>query len=309
MSSASQLNAEIRRIIPSLSSDKHKGQAGRVGVIGGSKDYTGAPYFSSYSAMRLGADLAHVICEPSAGNVIKTYSPDLIVHRLLAQDGDPKAIEEELKALLSRLHIIVVGPGLGREQHMQDAARSAIELARKDAKYVVIDADGLFLVQSEPEVIKGYKRAILTPNVVEFGRLCSKMGIDQKGDPDTLAKQLANALGGLTVLQKGAVDVISNGKDVLKCDEAGGLKRCGGQGDVLSGTVGTFMAWAKTYEEGQEDDGAERIPTERLPLLAAFAGATITRTCSHRAFDRTGRAMQTSDLLEEVGKAYVQHFG
>lgn len=58
---------------------------GRIGVVGGSKDYAGAPYFSSQSAMLLGADLGHVICDPEAGSAIKTYSPDLIVHRVLKE--------------------------------------------------------------------------------------------------------------------------------------------------------------------------------------------------------------------------------
>lgn len=55
---------------------------------------------------------------------------------------------------------------------MQLAARVAIRLAREKDVYVVIDADGLWLVQSDPEVVKGYKKAVLTPNVVEFKRLC-----------------------------------------------------------------------------------------------------------------------------------------
>jgi NAD(P)H-hydrate repair Nnr-like enzyme with NAD(P)H-hydrate dehydratase domain len=58
---------------------------------------------------------------------------------------------------------------------MQDAAREAIRQAREQDMYIVIDADGLWLVQNEPEVIKGYARVILTPNVVEFQRLCQKL--------------------------------------------------------------------------------------------------------------------------------------
>lgn len=54
---------------------------------------------------------------------------------------------------------------------MQLAARVAIKLARENNVYIVVDADGLFLIQSDPSVVKGYKRAVLTPNVVEFGRL------------------------------------------------------------------------------------------------------------------------------------------
>jgi len=54
---------------------------------------------------------------------------------------------------------------------MQLAARVAIKLARENNVYIVVDADGLFLIQSDPSVVKGYRRAVLTPNVVEFGRL------------------------------------------------------------------------------------------------------------------------------------------
>jgi ATP-dependent NAD(P)H-hydrate dehydratase len=74
---------EVRRIVPPLTTKLHKGSSGRIGVIGGSKDYCGAPYFSCHSSQLLGADLGHIICDPDAGQVIKGYSPDLIVHRVL----------------------------------------------------------------------------------------------------------------------------------------------------------------------------------------------------------------------------------
>ena len=84
-------------------------------------------------------------------------------------------LRAEMDGVISRLHIIVVGPGLGREDFMQNAARTAIELAKSKNQYIVIDADGLFLICNDPSVIQGYKRAVLTPNVVEFGRLCETM--------------------------------------------------------------------------------------------------------------------------------------
>ncbi|GAA6064742.1 hypothetical protein JCM10212_005321, partial [Sporobolomyces blumeae] len=171
MSEHAKTIARCKKLIPPLSPELHKGQAGRVGVIGGSKDYSGAPYFASMTALRMGADLSHVICEPAAGNIIKTYSPDLIVHTDLSEDLDESKVTEILKGILPRLHTLVIGPGLGRSSHMQLAARTAIRLARENNLYIVIDADGLFLVQTDPSVVKGYERAVLTPNVVEFGRL------------------------------------------------------------------------------------------------------------------------------------------
>lgn len=69
-------------------------------------------------------------------------------------------------------------------------------------------------------------------------------------DPESLAKELAQALGGVTILQKNSVDRITNGNEVLVNSVEGSVRRCGGQGDVLSGTIGTFLAWGKNYEEG-----------------------------------------------------------
>jgi len=190
---------------------------------------------------------------------------------------------------------------------MQTAAKMAIEIAKKNKMFIVIDADGLFLIQKEPDLIKGYQRAVLTPNVVEFSRLCDKMGVDKNGPKEGLAKELATALGHVTVNQKSAIDIISNGKEVLQCEEKGGLKRCGGQGDVLSGTTACFLGWAKNYEEGVGKD-EQPIAVDRMPLLAAYGASAVTRTCSKLAFEKVGRAMQTSDVLQQVGKSYSHHF-
>lgn len=61
--------------------------SGRVGVLGGALDYTGAPFFAAISALRVGVDLSHVICSPNAAGAIKGYSPDLIVHPILREDS------------------------------------------------------------------------------------------------------------------------------------------------------------------------------------------------------------------------------
>ncbi|KAI3681610.1 hypothetical protein L6452_36410 [Arctium lappa] len=58
---------------------------GRIAVIGGCREYTGAPYFSAISALKIGADLSHVFCTKDVAPVIKGYSPELIVHPLLEE--------------------------------------------------------------------------------------------------------------------------------------------------------------------------------------------------------------------------------
>ncbi|KAI9491558.1 H-hydrate dehydratase [Zychaea mexicana] len=300
--------SKVRQLIPPLSGELHKGQAGRVGVIGGSEDYTGAPYFSAISAMKLGADLCHVFCEPGAGTVIKTYSPELIVHPYMrTSDKSYTSVSDivsRVTSTFSRLHVLVVGPGLSRDTAMQDSAREIMLKAREKNMAIVVDADGLFLVQQHPETVKDYDKAVLTPNVVEFKRLCECMNINAKEhEQDTLAAQLSKAFGGVTIVQKGKVDLISNGKEVLRCETEGGLRRVGGQGDILSGTLGTFLAWGKLYEDGTWDHGNEVDPKD-IAMLAAWGACSITRDSSRRAFQKYGRAMLTSHMLEEIGAAY-----
>lgn len=92
-----------RTVIPRLTDSKHKGQYGRIGVVGGSLEYTGAPYFAAISSLKVGADLAHVFCQKEAAVVIKSYSPELIVHPNL---DDENAVEV-IAPWLERLHVIV----------------------------------------------------------------------------------------------------------------------------------------------------------------------------------------------------------
>ncbi|KAJ7066494.1 H-hydrate dehydratase [Mycena amicta] len=320
---------QVKHLIPPLDGTLHKGQSGRVGVLGGALDYTGAPYFAAISALRFGCDLSHVICSPTAAGAIKGYSPDLIVHPILREDASSDQVSPELKSILSRLHVLVIGPGLGREPYMQSFAKIAVSLARQQGMFLVLDADALWLVGQDVSVIKGYRRAVVTPNVAEFARLSQQLGIDPNTPVEKRAGLVSRALGGVTVLQKGATDIISvdstgsasdldashlgqadpqqeEVKETVSVDVQGGLKRCGGQGDILSGTVGTMLAWAKCYEDGIFGD--KTLATSRLPLLAAVGGSAVTRTASRLAFSKEGRAVVTQDMLPEIGKAFAEVF-
>ena len=81
------------------------------------------------------------------------------------------SVKEALSGLLSRLHVLIIGPGLGREDYMQTFAKVALNIAKERGMYVVLDADGLYMVGQDISLIQGYRRAVLTPNVVEFKRL------------------------------------------------------------------------------------------------------------------------------------------
>ncbi|CAG8798281.1 19179_t:CDS:10, partial [Cetraspora pellucida] len=308
----------IRRLIPPLSYELHKGQSGRVCVIGGSEDYTGAPYFSAFSALKLGADMAHIVCQPTAAISIKSnslcfhYVIDLMVHPYMrisenTPDLIPKEIIDNVTSLFKRLNVLVIGPGLSRDKMMLECAKGIILKAKEQNIPLIIDADGLFLIQNYPDLVKNYSEAILTPNVNEFRRLCETMGIEFEDDHEKLTKNLSRAFGGVTIVRKGKNDIISNGNSTFLVDNKGGLKRCGGQGDILTGLISTFIAWGVAYKKNiWEHDNS--ITSSDIPMLASFAGCTLMRECSWAAFEKFGRSVQTSDMIPEIGPSFQRLF-
>lgn len=86
-----------------------------------------------------GADLAHVFCPADAATVIKSYSPELIVHPLLSTSGDASQ-RKEIYSWLDRLHAIVLGPGLGRSDAMLPVVRELIGEIKKRSLPLIVDA-------------------------------------------------------------------------------------------------------------------------------------------------------------------------
>lgn len=189
--------AEIKKtfdIIPKLSFKSHKGQAGRIAVIGGSADYTGAPFYAGMSSLRFGADLSFIFTSSSALIPIKSYSPELMVSSFYddnqvstlqelrretasssskAEEYAQRTSEMALKIIDSfpRIHSLVIGPGLGRHDVVLDVVAIVIRRAREEKIPVVLDADALWLVANNISLVMGQENCILTPNLVEFDRL------------------------------------------------------------------------------------------------------------------------------------------
>jgi ATP-dependent NAD(P)H-hydrate dehydratase len=230
----------------------------------------------------------------------------------------PSSIADKVIAMLPRLHVLVIGPGLGRDAAMQETCARVIAEARRRRVPFVLDADGLQLAQERgDELLKGCVECILTPNIVEFGRLCKARGVKLEGegakkvDQDEMGEkvaELARSFGGVTVLAKGSVDYISNGRTTLVSSGEGGRKRSGGQGDTLTGILGTLLAWRKSYLEKLWEHDAD-ISSEDSLALVAFAGSAITRECSKLAYADKGRSLQAGDLTEKVHQAFLNTIG
>lgn len=275
-----------RQCVPVLTNDLHKGQAGRVGVVGGSFEYTGAPYFAAMSALKLGADIVHVFCCRDASIPIKSYSPELMVHPVLDDVSDPVKL---IEPWLERLHVLVIGPGLGRDPNVFETVRRLIGVCRDQQKPLVIDADALFLISQDISVIKNYPGAILTPNVVEFTRI---FGNDY-------TKKFEEVGGLVTILKKGFADIVYSGTNKIGDSvsiQGGHGRRCGGQGDILSGCTAVFYAWAIAAKDPEPDK------------VACVGASHFVKKLNSATFALKGRSMTASDMIANIHNVFDEHF-
>ncbi|XP_030028153.2 ATP-dependent (S)-NAD(P)H-hydrate dehydratase [Manduca sexta] len=278
---------------PPLDNSRHKGQAGRIGIVGGSLEYTGAPYFAGISALKVGADLVHIFCASPAATVIKSYSPELIVHPLL----DQKSAITEIAFWFDRLHAIVIGPGLGRQPEIFQVVTELIETIKVKKIPLVIDADGLFLITENPHILDNFSSpVILTPNKIEYERLTNKL--DFKSFEQYI-----------TILKKGANDefLCKNPEITWTSDVGGSGRRCGGQGDLLSGSIATLLHW----NLNNANDIKTELPDRFLKSAAVscYGASSLVRLCNKKAFALKGRSMLASDMIEHIHEAFEELFG
>lgn len=307
----------FQRAVPDLKdSSLYKGACGRVAVVGGSLEYTGAPYFAATASLRGGGELAHVFCAEDAAIPIKSYSPELIVHpgwqRLVA----------DAPATLAAAHAVVLGPGLGRCKAAEEVVHAVVAAAVDDdaAWPLVVDADALFFVAASAELRELLRkplkdtqkpRVYITPNRRELERLCAAVKV---ADSAELAQWFC--LDGVAGAQSGRVVVVEKGaSDFVQSIEAGEAvsvdictegtkKRCGGQGDVLSGLTALFAAWTSRYLRVSQEDVLKFVSADSLHTAAAVAAAVTTRRAGLRAFAQNGRSMVAGDMLDHVGPAF-----
>ena len=213
-------------VVPRMASGYRKGVLGKVTVLGGSRDYSGAPYFAA--AMRMGCDIAHIFTSDlEVATAIRSYSPELIVSypytRCLRQDSpagpDHKSVPH--RTWLSSYTSVVIGPGLGRDNTKQKVTllENVIRECRSHKIPLVIDADALHLIQYCVESLQGYNYAVLTPNRIEMGRLFDSITPNHPVDHDKeenkeieMAKHVATKLNGAVILLKRENDFIITNK-------------------------------------------------------------------------------------------------
>ncbi len=230
-------DAPAAQRMPPFHSNFHKGNRGRVVVVGGAAAMVGAARMVARAAFATGAGLVHVAAPAAALAALRTAEPDV---QTIEQDFDASP-SAALLELLGQADAVVLGPGLGRNPAQRTFAADVI----RASSTVVLDADGLVLFQGAvPELSTLCARSalVLTPHPGEFRTLFPDLAAGAETDPWQAAADASDRAGAV-VLLKGVPSVIAAPGRAPATVAAGnpGLAT-GGSGDLLSGIIGALLA-------------------------------------------------------------------
>jgi NAD(P)H-hydrate epimerase len=269
---------DVTLAIKSRSPTAHKGDSGRLLVIGGSEVYSGAPTLVSLGAMRTGVDIVYLAAPVKTAYAISSMSPDFITIKLEGNNLKPSNMET-LKPYLSLVDAVAMGPGLGLNPETAEFVRLCVEEVEKAGKPLLLDADGLKAFAKFKRPLK--VPLVLTPHAGEYAILTGETLPENQEERVLAIMNTAKKLNAV-ILVKGKVDIICDAKRVKLNFTGNAGMTVGGTGDVLSGIVGGLMA--------QHVD----------PLVAAIAGAFVNGAAGDFVANEIGFHMVATDLIDWI---------
>ncbi|HEU4700291.1 MAG TPA: NAD(P)H-hydrate dehydratase [Gemmatimonadales bacterium] len=268
-------DAQAAAGLPAFRAEAHKGDRGRVVLVGGAAGMSGAIRMAGRGAFGAGAGLAHAVAPAETVAALVQAEPDLqtLAHPLAGP------VDEALAGLLARADAVAIGPGLGRAPER----RAFVEAVVGRVARAVLDADALTVFQGAVDRLAALadgRALVLTPHPGEFRTLFPDLAAEREVDPWGAACTAAERVGA-TVLLKGVPTVVARPGRALLTVAAGnpGLAT-GGSGDLLSGITVTFLA------QGLEPERA-----------AALGAQVLGRAADLAARAETTRAMRPADVV------------
>jgi NAD(P)H-hydrate epimerase len=267
----------------------HKGANGRLLIVGGSKEYAGAPALAGLSALAAGADLVTIICPDSAAIPIKSYSPDLIVKNLPGEYINPEMLEPILE-LSKKADCVLLGCGAGDKEETKIALNLLAKKLGELKKPMVMDADALKLV--DKELVKNQENLIITPHMGEFKAFFQEEApiilFDIK-EKISAFQSISQKIKG-TILLKGKLDMIFNGKKFRLNKTGSPGMTVGGTGDCLAGLVAALYSQSHSAWD------------------SACLGAFINGRAGELAQNKWGYNFSASKMIEFLSEAMKYDF-
>ena len=259
--------------------DSHKGQNGKVLVIGGSHLFHSSAFWALEMASKI-VDMVYFSSTPMNNEIVKKLKAKFINGIIVPR--------EKLEDYIAEADSILIGPGLPRPDGQElgdDDTKVLTEkfLMKYPNKKWVIDGGSLQVIP--PEIIP--KTAIITPNKKEFELLFRNVILSETKnlkDPSALPQDdivhMARKYE-ITILLKGQVDFVADSNSVVKITGGNAGMTKGGTGDVLAGLVAALYSKNNAF-------------------LSASAGSFINKKAGESLFERMGLYYNASDLVLEI---------
>lgn len=226
-------------LIPQPFQNMHKGSAGHVLIIGGSKGLTGAPHLAALGALRSGAGLVTVAVPGHLSDSVKSGSPDIMTMPLGNGDKWQQSMVNPLLAAMDRFDSIIIGPGIGRDNETTEFLRSFFTNCPEN---VIIDADALLVLGQYPELLEELpETATLTPHPGEMAKMVGMTNSEVQANRLGIAKRFTDSTNATLVL-KGAGTIVADTTAICISPFSEPNLAIGGSGDVLSGIIGSLLA-------------------------------------------------------------------
>ncbi|HLC84646.1 MAG TPA: NAD(P)H-hydrate dehydratase [Candidatus Nanoarchaeia archaeon] len=239
--------------LPKHKKSSHKGQNGRLLIIGGSEDYVGSLVLAGLAALRSGCDWVTIAAPEKVAWAANCCSPDLITKKLKGSAIGTNHLNELLR-FSQKFDVVLIGNGIGL---LPQTKKFCQHFIRRCEKPLIIDADALKAISLD-DVPYG----VMTPHRGELALLLknSKIQADNSLSPSTL-KRIRAKLGDNVLLVKGPTDEIIT-KDKVFYNNTGneGMTKAG-TGDVLAGLIAGLVA--------------QGVPLKEAAKAGAFINGTV----------------------------------
>lgn len=235
---------EIKNLLPKRKKFSHKGDYGKVAILGGSEGMAGSCYLASYAALRVGAGLVYLLVPSSISEILQIKSCEQIIKTIDSYNLKyNKLIFKQILGYLDDKNVLAIGPGMGQDPSLNELIGNIIN--KFDGK-IIIDADGLNAVARDKSVL--YKKdIILTPHLKEFSRLSGLSISEINDDRIGIAKDFANKFGIILVL-KSEETIVTDGNELYINKLGNPGMATAGSGDVLTGIIAGLLPLLGEYD-------------------------------------------------------------
>lgn len=260
--------------LPKREEKSHKGTFGKVLNVAGSKNYSGAAYLSSMSALKVGCGYVTLASIPTVLTRVASMTPDIVCVPV-----------GEIKSQLPKYDVISMGSGLSQDAGAILMFKAILSDIKDMDKTVVIDADGLNIISKFPK-IKLPQNVILTPHIAEASRLSGQKIEDILRNPRFTAKKITEKYNCTTVLKSHKTVVCSKDEKIYTNTTGNSALAKAGTGDILCGMIAGFSA--------------QKMEAFEASSLAVYLHGRAGELASE---DLSEYSVLASDLLKYIPKA------